>query len=94
LGDLSKVPTSPYYNYSPPFLQHYYKILTLLSFLPSTTKANHSFPPQETCGNKYSAIELKIIRGRRRTPMIRVRLLKKKRKKVKEKVLCLVANGR
>jgi hypothetical protein len=32
--------------------------------------------------------------GEEETPMIPVRLLKRKRRKVKEKFFCLVANGR
>jgi hypothetical protein len=65
LWDFSKVPTSQYYHYSPSFLQNYHKISILLSFLFPTTKANHSFPPQEACGNKYSQNWIEnYVRGR------------------------------
>jgi hypothetical protein len=57
-------------------------------------------------GTSVLKIELKLCPGKERAPMIRIRLLKSRRRKVKvdpklggqwkerEKVLCLVANGR
>jgi len=58
-------------------------------------------PLQEPCGNKYPRLHENYFRGERKLPMIRVRLLKRKRREVKVdpkfddqwKVPCLVANG-
>ncbi len=107
LWDLSKIPTSPYYHYSPPFLQHYSKVPILFSFLSSITKVNHFFPLEKACENKYFQDWIEnYVPGKKKALMIRVRLLKKKIRKVKidpklggqwkekEKVLCLVANER
>jgi hypothetical protein len=85
----------------PPFLQNYYKILILLSFLLPFTKTNHYLPLQETCGNKYSRLHENYFRGKRELPMIRTRLLKRRNREVKVdpklggqwKVPYLVANG-
>jgi hypothetical protein len=52
--------------------------------LSSTTKANHSFPPQEACENKYSPHSIgNYVRGRRRAPKIQVSPLKRRRRKMK-----------
>ncbi len=86
---------------SHPFLQNYYKILILLSFLLPSIRTNHYLPLQEACGNKYSRLHENYFRGKRELPMIRVHLLKRRRREVKVdpklggqwKVPCLVANG-
>jgi len=59
-------------------------------------------PLQEACGNKYSRLHENYLRSKRELPMIRVRLLKRRRREVKVdpklggqwKVPSLVANGR
>jgi hypothetical protein len=66
----------------------------ILSFLFPTTKADHSLPPQEACGNKYTQDKIEnYVLGKRELPMIRVRLLKRRRRGVKVDP-SLVANGR
>ncbi len=56
----------------------------LLSFIFLTTKANHFFPPQEACGNKYIQDWIKnYVQGKRKLPMIWVCFLKKKGRGVK-----------
>jgi hypothetical protein len=50
-------------------------------------------PFQEVYGNKYSRLHENYLRGKRELPMIRVRLLKRRRREVKVDP-CLVANGR
>jgi hypothetical protein len=55
----------------------------LLSFLPST-KTNPSFPLQEGCENHLLNIWIKnYVRGKRKPPMIRVHLLKRRRRGLK-----------
>jgi hypothetical protein len=49
-------------------------------------------PLQEAYGNKYSRLHENYLRGKRELPMIRVRLLKRRRSEVKVDP-CLVANG-
>jgi len=59
-------------------------------------------PLQDACENTYSRLHENYLRGKRELPMIRVRLLKRRRREVKVdpklggqwKVSCLVANGR
>ncbi len=102
MWDFFKVLTFQHCHYPPPFLQNYYKIFILLFFLFPSTKTNHYFPLQEACGNKYSRLNQNYLRSKKKKPpMIRIRLLKRKRKEVKVdsklggqwKVPCLVVNG-
>ncbi len=68
MGDFSKVPTSQHYHYSPPSLQNYYKISTLISFLFPTTQVDHSFLLQKLIGTSFFKIELKIMSEEREIP--------------------------
>ncbi len=83
-------------------------ILPLLSFLSSTIKINHSSPPQEACETEYyPKLNWKLCPRKKKSSNDPSSPFKEEEKegegessllggqwKVKEKVLCLVANGR
>jgi hypothetical protein len=66
-GIFSKIPTSQYCHYSPPFLQDYYKISILLSSFSQLPRLVILFLLKKLVGKNIFKIELKIMSGEKKS---------------------------